>query len=186
MVIGGIDPGLKGGIGFIDLEAQTLCVYRMPVFKRALATTTKTEVDGLTLAEILRRHKPDEIWVEDVFAFGGKRGSNQRQDGVVGAFSFGHGKGVLAGTIAGALGLRPRYVPAASWKGTLRVPSDKVASVARAQHLLQGCAHLLTNDGLAEGALIALYGAIQGGARVGRLLQSPCQPSGRRSARRAS
>ena len=152
----GIDPGLDGGLAFLTQEGQ-LKVYRMPTRPKIMASGKKRrEIDEDRLATIIRLEAPSVAWVEDVHAIGGKA-SGRRADGVVGAFAFGEGKGILKGVL-GALGVLRRYVTPSVWKDRMRLSSDKDLSIARAQRLFPTLRAELKHDGCAEAALLAVYG----------------------------
>lgn len=167
----GIDPGIKGGLAFVSEAGQILATYPMPVKKKVLASgKVRSEVDEDRLAQIIREHKIGllEAWIEDVRAIGGKKGKGQRGDGVVGAFSFGEGKGILKGVCAGC-GVVRRFANPAVWKANMGVTADKKTAILKAQALFPDSAAYLTKDGPAEAALIALYGLLT------RLKKAPCR-----------
>lgn len=163
-VILGIDPGLKGGLVFVGEDGRIVAAYKMPVKKIAKRSGgEKSYVDEDALVKIIRSHLDGllEAWIEDVHAIGGAgKGPGARKDGVVGAFSFGQGKGTLIGVLA-ALSVPRRFTPPATWKAHMGVSSDKVKTILKAQSLFKKDAALLTKDGPAEAALIALYGFLQ-------------------------
>lgn len=151
----GIDPGLDGGLGFLSRDGAVK-LYRMPTRAKFLKSGKKRrEIDEDALAKIIRAESPDVVWIEDVHAIGGK-GKNGRRDGVVGAFSFGEGKGILKGVV-GALGIPRRYVDPQVWKGALRLSAAQ-DEVARARALFPAYAETIKGSGPSEGLLIAFYG----------------------------
>jgi hypothetical protein len=167
----GIDPGLSGGLVFLQEDGIIAAAYRMPVkTTEKRSGGSKGYVDEDTLAQIIKRHQAGllEAWIEDVHAIGGKvqrkDGSWGNRDGVVGAFSFGEGKGVLKGVL-GALSVPRRYTPPATWKGAMGVTSDKKTGILKAQRMFPAHATILKADGVAEAALIALYGFMR---RIGK------------------
>jgi hypothetical protein len=77
--------------------------------------------------------------------------------GVVSAFSFGEGKGILMGCFAG-LNIPFEQISPQRWKGEMWVPTDKQEAKRRAHQLIPACAKLLSSTDKAEAGLIALYG----------------------------
>lgn len=158
-VVMGIDPGLKGGIAFLPANGKGTAVYKMPIAARELAGgTIKRNVDEDLLRDLIEKHKPTVAWIEDVWAHGGGKGKEERKDGVVGAFSFGEGKGILRGVLGG-LRVPRRYVAPITWKNRLHLTADKGACIARARSLYPRMD--IRGDGPAEALLIATYGLAQ-------------------------
>lgn len=161
----GIDPGNEGAIAFLDTEACTLDVYDMPLFEWE-TTRRRKKVDQYALAEMFATHDPIHAYVEEVWS--------SPQQGVVSAFSFGLGRGIIEGVLA-AQGIAMTQPKPAKWKKEMRAPADKKASVQRASQLLPGASGAFrgprggTLDGRAEAALLALYGALELG-------HTPTQP----------
>lgn len=140
----------------------------MPTFE---FTTTKTriKVDPFAVVREMQAQPLANLYMEEVNA--------SPQMGVVSAFSFGEGKGVLLG-VSAAMGVPTTLVKPTQWKKQMRVPADKRAAVQRASQLFPAVAHLFKGprggvfDGRAEAALIALYGAME----LGRSPTSPVTP----------
>lgn len=152
----GIDPGLCGALAIYDVDGS-LDVVDMPTLQ-----LKKRVVDEYALARIIDdwSTRVREVWLEQVGVRPG--------EGAVGAFSFGRGYGVLRG-ICAACFLPIVDVTPATWKGALRVSSDKDAARARASALFPRHSQLwpLKRDhGRAEAALIALYGSQKSLARA--------------------
>ena len=146
MIIG-IDPGQTGAIAWLSNGGCLVHVAPLPVVKG----------QGLMPASLAAMvHDRDDIshaFVERVAARPGA--------GVSGMFNFGRNYGMIEGVLA-ALEIPVTLVTPAKWKGALRVPADKSASRARAAQLwpgLAGCFARVKDDGMAEAALIGLYGA---------------------------
>lgn len=158
----GIDPGLQGALGLIDTEACTLSVHRMPIMKRQLKSTTKTTIDAVQLGTLLRTLQPDKAWLEDVWAWG--ESDDGHKEGIVGAFSFGQSKGIIIGCLGGTFGIQPDYVSPARWKEDLRVPANKMLAKKRGISLFPACNAIITSEGKAEAAMIALFGCLSLGA----------------------
>ncbi len=146
----GIDPGLAGAVGFIDLAGEFVAVFDMPTLP---TTTGRRQIDPAALADILRQHAPAFTLVERVGARPG--------EGPTGAFSFGHSFGSITAVLA-ALGLPHDLVQPAVWKRRAGIPpgADKAASVAVCKRMLPSAAAHLTrvkDDGRAEALLLALH-----------------------------
>ena len=140
-------------------------IVDMPTFTY---TTTKerNKVDPYAIARALQEQRLSHVYIEEVNA--------SPQMGVVSAFSFGEGKGILLGAAA-ALNVPVTLVKPTNWKKIMRIPADKRAAVQRATQLFPHVATLFKGprggvfDGRAEAALIALFGAME----LGRAPTSP-------------
>lgn len=163
----GIDPGLTGGIVCLDTARRTMLVAPLPVrTEKRPSGKIKSYIDEDALAALVRSWCPDEAWVEDVHVIGGKQGPEERRwDGVVGAFTFGEGKGTIRGVL-GALGVPRRWVSPQKWKNLLRASSGpgKAKAVKDLAHrYFPLMAAQLKSSGKAEAALIALFGCLDQG-----------------------
>jgi crossover junction endodeoxyribonuclease RuvC len=164
-VILAVDPGLSGALAFLDPENSTMRIVDMPTFTY---TTTKerNKVDPYAIAREMCAQPISHAYIEEVNA--------SPQMGVVSAFSFGEGKGILLG-VAAALNIPVTLVKPTNWKKIMRIPADKRAAVQRATQLFPYVAPLFKGprggvfDGRAEAALIALFGAME----LGRAPTSP-------------
>jgi crossover junction endodeoxyribonuclease RuvC len=144
----GIDPGNKGALAYVGETG--LQARRMPVSRRKLASgRTKTLLDAPALCRCLQGWNPTLVVIEDVYS--------SPQMGVVGAFTFGEGKGTLAGVCAG-LGLPVLWVHPSVWKRAMKVTADKASSKALAARLFPGVKIKSADE--AEAALLAMYGLI--------------------------
>jgi crossover junction endodeoxyribonuclease RuvC len=100
----------------------------------------------------------------------------QPGEGAVGAFSFGRGYGRIEGVVQ-TLRIALTLVKPQVWKPKLGAPRDKVQSVSRARQLMPSAAGAFVGprggllDGLAEAAMIALYGCLSFGLVPPRALQ---------------
>lgn len=150
----GIDPGLTGAIAFIKNEGvgpDDLHVFPMPVLK----INSKNTLDDYEFARMV-----DEYAKETEHAFLEKVGAMPKQ-GVTSSFNFGTSYGIARGLIAANFIPRTLVAPVL-WKKGLRVQADKDAARARASELMPAHSRkwkMKKQDGLAEAALIALYGA---------------------------
>lgn len=158
----GIDPGLSGALAVVEIATgELVTVKRMPVS----VVNKQNKLNGADLAAWLHGHADDEG--RDVrFAYIEEVHSRPRQ---AGQFQFGLNTGILHGM------LYAKFIPfttvaPAKWKahfGIKRVGEETKAdkkSEARelAMQLFPHMAHefkRVKDDGVAESALIALYGA---------------------------
>jgi len=130
----------------------------MPVVEIKKGKSVKRHVSAQLVAELLRDLQIDEAFVEAVHAMPGQ--------GVSSSFSFGRALGVLEGVL-GALQIRTTMVPPAVWLKEMRTKAGKDGSRARAIELWPKQASLFArkkDDGRAESALLATYGARHTGA----------------------
>lgn len=164
-VICACDPGLSGAFAFLDPENARMRIVDMPTFEFE-TTRKRVKVDPYAIVREMNAQPVASLYIEDVAA--------SPQMGVVSAFSFGEGKGILLG-VAAANGTPITQVKPAQWKKMLRVPADKRAAVQRASQLFPAVSPLFKGprggvfDGRAEAALIALFGAME----LGRVPTAP-------------
>lgn len=156
----GFDPGLHGACVLIDTQALTLACRPMPLIKVKRSGKMKAVIDEGGLASLLFEWVPDVGWIEDVYSMSG--------EGHSGAFTFGLGKGVLMGVLAGA-GVPRRYVSPQKWKGDLNVGNEGVLITARCNQLFPRCSKLLKSEGKREAAMITLWGVLADGHEIGTL-----------------
>lgn len=144
----GVDPGAAGGIAWMTDAGHLIEVRDLP-------HVPKVGLVPAILADWLRdpTRRPVHAFVERVASRPGA--------GVAGMFNFGRGYGQIEGVLA-ALEIPVTLVTPQVWKRSLSVPADKSAARARAAQLWPGLAGTFArvkDDGRAEAALIALYGA---------------------------
>jgi crossover junction endodeoxyribonuclease RuvC len=153
----GVDPGLSGAFAFLNIEECTIRLVDMPTFEFE-TNKRRVKIDPYTIVNELRAQELLHVYLEEVYA--------SPQMGVVSAFSFGEGKGMIEGIVAG-LGVPLTQVKPARWKKDMRVPADKRAACMRASQLIPGAASHFKGprggilDGRAEAAILALYGALE-------------------------
>ncbi|MGZ9074156.1 MAG: hypothetical protein ACXW13_00100 [Burkholderiaceae bacterium] len=168
----GIDPGLDGGLVALDASGRVIRAMRTPTLKITTASgKTRRLLNVVEIAGFLRRHAdPDgKVVIEDVFS--------SPQMGVVGAFSFGEGKGALRG-VCGTLGLDVLWVSPLTWKGKLGLLPPRGKGMSKAEHkkALKQVAIAkakkffpeeagMDHDGVAEAGLLAAYGLLQSSRR---------------------
>jgi crossover junction endodeoxyribonuclease RuvC len=148
-VIIGIDPGFSGAIALYDPDARSLVVHDMPV---SPGTKGRTDLLLGVLFDLLDV-PPTDAWVESVSAM-----PNQ---GVTSMFRFGQTVGAIHMAVA-ARGHAMRLVSPAKWKRHFCLVKAKGAARGLAAQRFPAEAHLFSrvkDDGRAEAALIALYGA---------------------------
>lgn len=154
MVILGADPGLSGAIAIYRPATGALVVEDMPTFTLHRNKKAKSEVNVPELARIIDAAvdgKPAVAFVEEVGAMPGQ--------GVASMFSFGRSFGTLLGCLAM---VETHLVPPVTWKRSFKLGKEKDASRAKATQLFpqhSGLFCRVKDDGRAEAALIAVYGA---------------------------
>jgi len=156
----GIDPGLTGGIALHCSTNGLVWVKPMPTMEKA--RVGKKPLDVLDEAGLLalmqsvaRYQMPNALYLEQV---GGIPGQSAPA-----AFNFGHGYGAIR-MAAMTLNIPIEPVVSSKWKPAMRAPKDKKGARFRASELFPAHAHLwprVKDDGLAEAAMIAAYGARQ-------------------------
>lgn len=164
MIFIGIDPGVSGAIAcYLPYRGpQAWLLDDMPTLTRTVAGKSRTIYDETALLETLRQRTIIDAvaYVEDV---GGLPGQSAPR-----AFSFGFGCGLIRMALVSCGGCSIEPVKPQVWKGALRAPKDKKASIARACELLPHLADRFNGkaggseaqrSGRAEAAMIALYGA---------------------------
>ena len=145
----GIDPGITGGVAL--LSSDGLLAERMPV----VTLNGKNIIHLAALGGFLDTWEPDIVWIEEQ--------QSMPKQGVSSTFRTGLNYGTLIGFITGK-GLPIRTVNPRKWKAAMGVPSDKAAAIAIATRLYPNSTHLWkrkSDDGVAEAALIAMYGSEQ-------------------------
>ena len=160
MLIVGIDPGITGAVAAVTPSGALQWVVDMPIRDAGKRARKANEIDGASLARLLRVYVADigEVWIEEVSAMPGQ--------GVSSMFGLGDSRGCIRGVIE-ALGLSTQRVHPRAWKRSLGLDSDKDASRALAIRLYPGCEALARkkDHNRAEAILLARYGAQQ--ARLG-------------------
>lgn len=144
--IAAFDPGLHGAVAFYFPDhPERVSVEDMPV--------AGGDIDCVTLAARIRQLKPDIAIVELVHAM--------PKQGVSSTFKFGSGFGAIRGVLA-ALEVPTHLVPPTAWKKHFRLGSDKEQARALALRMFPAVGERFArrkDDGRAEAALIARYGA---------------------------
>ena len=170
-VIIGIDPGLNGAIGLIEIIDDTLTrydVYDIPTIKVEKSKKIKNMVDldalDLLIEQCVNKYNLSlcitryEAWIEDVHAM--------PMQGVTSMFSMGRTLGNLEMVIS-CNHIPIHWVSPQKWKKEVifGAGSDKLISVSKAQELFPLCKFETERgrklDGRAEAMLIAEYGRRQ-------------------------
>ena len=155
----GIDPGLSGGWALIDNSARLLDAGNFPTHQTRKNGKASTQLDGRALADQLAAYRFDTTAFVEVVS------SRPRQ---AGQFQFGINCGLLHG-ILHAHGIPFELVAPAVWKGIFGIKRSEDETKAEkktdarliAASLYPTHAHMFArvkDDGVAEAALIALYG----------------------------
>ena len=165
MRILGIDPGLKGGIAFIntDEKMQTIDAIRTPIYVYKKSNKTKRFLDVLAILNHIIDFNPDHAFIE-------KQQPYPKQ-GLSSTFMTGLGYGIYLGLLI-TQGISYTEVAPTKWKKTLGISADKDEARKRASELMPNAANLWklkTEDGVAEAALLAYYG-IQSGSATTKIL----------------
>lgn len=154
----GVDPGLSGGWAVVDSSGVLLDCGNTPTHVVRKSGKTRTQIDGRALARQLGDYPLTHAFVEAV-------SSRPRQQG---QFQFGVNTGLVHG-ILHAFGVPFTLVAPASWKGSYGIrraedetKADKKGEArALASKIFPAHANSFArvkDDGVAEAALIALYG----------------------------
>lgn len=181
----GIDPGKHGALTLLRADKAIIRAFSIPLLQEARASTravvihdsngdvfniskprpsVRAEIDEETLAADFKR-TVEETWPDKPLALIEKVGGIHGQSASA-SFTFGRVTGLLIG-LCRAHGCDVLEVPAAEWKGFLRVPADKAGAVTRATEMFGQAAadrywRRKKDDGVAEAAMIAAYGIMKG------------------------
>ena len=139
----------------LDTELCALAVTDMPFALVQIGKTKRRQLSETWLAEQLRVYQPDVAWIERVHSMPGQ--------GSASSFSFGMSYGMARGVLA-ALQVPVSLVTPNEWKKHFRLGSDKNEARLIASRLFPASAMFFSrvkDDGRAEAALLALFGAQQ-------------------------
>jgi len=151
----GIDPGASGAIAFFDYEKGDLTIFDMPTATIERNGKSKKEVSPAMLAMVCRGIEVRRAVVERVNARPGQ--------GVTSMFAFGRSFGIVEGVLGG-LNIPTSYVTPQQWRKAMQVREGKDGSRQRAAELFPKYANQFArvkDDGRAEAALIAYFGALK-------------------------
>lgn len=158
----GVDPGLTGAIALYHPDTGSLFIEDVPIHVLKRGTSNKRHVDLMGVARIVDNFiglATAEAAASPI-AYVEKVGSRPGEAPAY-AFDFGRTTGILLGVCAAHF-LRIEQVTPQQWKRVLGVPAAKDGARARASQYFPRHSHLWTrvkDDGRAEAALIAFYGA---------------------------
>lgn len=154
MRILGLDPGVTGALALLDTELSVLAIADMPSVVVTIGKKTQRRTLSETwLAETIHQYEPDAAWLERVHALPGQ--------GVTSSFSFGLAYGMARGALAAAR-VPLHLVTPQEWKRHFRLGASKNAARLIAARLFphqSGLFARVKDDGRAEAALLALFGA---------------------------
>jgi crossover junction endodeoxyribonuclease RuvC len=151
----GIDVGLNGAIAMMRGETLT-GIVDMPTVSLDRNGKTKRQISIPELIAILDEFKPEEAFIEKVFAMAGQ--------GVTSVFSFGRSLGAIEGVIA-ARSIKATLITPQTWQKSMAVSGGKDGARARAMELFPynvDYFKLKKHDGRADAALIACWGLRHG------------------------
>ncbi len=145
-IVMGVDPGISGAIAFyFPMVPSRISVDDVPV--------AGGEINVQEVGRLIRIHRPTLAVIERVSAMPG--------NGAVSMFNFGRSYGDVRGAI-GALDIPMHFVTPGKWKKHFGLTADKDQSRLRAIRMFPSVAEQFKrkkDDGRAEAALLALYGA---------------------------
>lgn len=151
MRILGVDPGCYGALTLL-VDGRIQRIEDMPNLKLRRGKSDKAEIDGYSLAALLRELAPDLAVIEQV---GGMEGQAAGA-----AFNFGRAAGAPEYMLK-AMGVRVEMVAPATWKKFMKLKGGKDASREAAMRLWPMEAGLFSrvkDNDRAEAALIAEWG----------------------------
>lgn len=154
MRILGVDPGASGALVVLNTANDKLTVYDMPTVEIKRGTRMVKQVSPQMIVDILLPHQISYVFCERVGAMPGQ--------GVSSMFAFGRAAGVVEGVMAG-LALPFTLITPQEWQKAMRVVGGKDGSRQRAAQLWPAQAGEFArkkDDGRADAALIAAYGAM--------------------------
>ena len=150
MIVCGIDPGLTGGLAF--LEKKTVNVHKVPIYNVTKGAKRKKMLNTWQIISLMEENEPDHVYIE-------KQQAMPKQ-GLSSTFITGFNYGIYIGLLIG-LCIPFTEVSPRTWKKALSVSANKDEARKRASELMPNGSGLWPNksdDGLAEAALIAYWG----------------------------
>ncbi len=151
----GVDPGATGALAMWDTGLDALVVRDMPSATVKIGKHKRRQISETWLAELLAVFEPDCAWLERVHALPGQ--------GVTSSFSFGLAYGLVRGVLA-AQQVPFTLITPHEWKRHFRLGADKNEARLIAGRMFPANAtsfRRVSDDGRAEAALLALFGAQQ-------------------------
>jgi len=153
MNILGIDVGQKGAFCIYTAETKAILLWDMPVHQVIVNHRKVCRVSAAEMAVQLTGLHIDHAFVEEVGSMPGQ--------GISSSFTFGVSAGIIHGVLA-AKGIPMTLVRPQRWQKVMGVTGGKDGARQRAAQLLPEYAKEFSrvkDDGRADAALIALYGA---------------------------
>jgi len=151
----GVDVGLDGAIAMMN-GTDLIKVLDMPTVTLDRNGKAKRQISIPELIEIIDEFKPEEAYIEKVFAMSGQ--------GVTSVFSFGRSLGAIEGVIA-ARSIKSTLITPQTWQKAMGVTGGKDGARARAMELFPWNVDYFKrkkDDGRADAALIACWGLRHG------------------------
>ena len=151
----GVDVGLDGAIAMMN-GTDLIKVLDMPTVTLDRNGKAKRQISIPELIEIIDEFKPEEAYIEKVFAMSGQ--------GVTSVFSFARSLGAIEGVIA-ARSIKSTLVTPQTWQKAMGVSGGKDGARARAMELFPYQMDFFKrkkDDGRADAALIACWGLRHG------------------------
>ena len=151
----GVDVGLDGAIAMMN-GTDLIKVLDMPTVTLDRNGKAKRQISIPELIEIIDEFKPEEAYIEKVFAMSGQ--------GVTSVFSFGRSLGAIEGVIA-ARSIKSTLITPQTWQKAMGVTGGKDGARARAMELFPWNVDYFKrkkDHGRADAALIACWGLRHG------------------------
>jgi crossover junction endodeoxyribonuclease RuvC len=151
----GIDVGLNGAIAMMIGEGLH-DIIDMPTVTLDRNGKSKRQISIPELVQIIDDFKPEEAFVEKVFAMSGQ--------GVTSVFSFGRSLGAIEGVLSARL-IKTTLVTPQTWQKAMGVSGGKDGARARAMEVFPWSKEFfkrVKDDGRADAALIAAWGLRHG------------------------
>jgi crossover junction endodeoxyribonuclease RuvC len=150
----GVDPGIHGGLAVVAIDDGAAPRLIEAIDIPVVGTGAKERVDAIAIRDWVASHKPEHAFIERAQAMPGQGASS--------GFKYGRAVGSIEAAIA-LSGIPMTIVEPSTWKKFHKLRGgEKEASRQRALQVLPA-AHstfaLKRSHGLAEAALLALYGA---------------------------
>lgn len=120
MTICGIDPGINGGLAFIDETGYIIHLTSIPT----ISEKKRKRIDIFSLKKLLLEYKPSIVVLEEVHAF--------PKQGTVSMFRFGEAFGLIIGLCYG-LDIKVITISCRQWQKCFGLSGDKKGVVWKAQ-----------------------------------------------------
>lgn len=156
-LIGGIDPGLSGGLVVINLEGDVIKYIKMPILE--FPGKKKNDIDIVSIDMFF--HDCDFICCEMVWASGSSTGD--RKEGSASSFNFGRGYGYIVSWLIFNNKKSHKLVTPTVWKKyhnllhTTKEASKYLAVKKSGNKFLATERSRKPHEGICEGFLIAEY-----------------------------